>query len=478
MAAILAHHWRHAGEPLRAIEHLLVAAERASDGWAQKEAIALYGAALELVGEEDSASRTRIRLLRGLSLVRLTDFEAGAAELDEILPDLTGREEFEAVLARARMAYWMEETEQAYSFADRSRDLAERLGDRELLGPAMVYQATARYLRGELDEALALGDQAHDLWVPGTRPGDLAALNECLAQPAYWIGDYQAAEHFARSAYELGGKSHSIEPLLRSGGWRGLALAAQGRTEEAIEWLDSIFERAQDLDPRWGASALNYSSLAFRDMCMLKEARRRNENALEIVRARGAWGMPEMQAEIDLMFTDLAVGDVGRVQGSFPKVWDAAINGKAWRPWLGAGRLALVRAEMARQAEGAEATIAYAQDAIDRARRVRRRKYEAAARAVLGSALVKLGRAEQGIAELRAAVLESDGLGTPTARWQFRAALAKALYLTGDDDGTIIAYREAADVIRAYAAGLSSEHAASFLAAEPVREVLKAAGQE
>jgi serine/threonine protein kinase/tetratricopeptide (TPR) repeat protein len=478
LAGLLAHHWREAGEPLRAVDYLIVAAERARDGWAQKEAIALFGSALQLVPEQDQVTRTRIRLLRGLSLVDLTDFAAGAQELDAILPLLQGREHFEATLARARVAYWLEETEQAYAFADRSRELAEGLGDRELLGPAIVYQATARYLRGELDVALALGNEAYAVWVPGTRPGDRAALDECLAQPAYWIGDYEAAERFARSAYELGGESHSIEPLLRGGGWRGLVLAAQGRTEEALAWLDSIFERTQDLDPRWGASALNYSSLAFRDMCMYREARRRNERALGIVDTRCAWGMPDMQAQIDLMFADLALGEVGRVQQSFPTLWEAAITGKAWRPWLAAGRLALVRAEMARQAEGPEATIAYAQDAIDRARRVRRRKYEAAARTLLGSALVDLGKSGEGLVELRAAVDESDRLGTPAGRWQSRAALAKALYATGDDEGTSVVYRAAAGIIRAYSTGLSLEHSASFLAAESVTDVLKAAGRE
>jgi class 3 adenylate cyclase/tetratricopeptide (TPR) repeat protein len=475
LAATLAHHWREAGEPLRAVEYLLVAARRAGESWAQASVKALYEEALELA-DGDVALSSRIQLQQAISLADLAEFDAASAEFDQVLPRLSGREEVEAVIVRARVAYWLEDAEQARIFGDRGRKLAEVLGDRELLGPAIVSQGLAREQSGELAEAAALFDDARTSWLPGKRQRDFAALNEHAADIAYFRGDYRRAEQLARSAHELGGESHFIEPLLRSGGWRGLSLAAQGRTEDAIEWLDSIFHRAQELDPRWGAASLNYSSLAFRDLFMFKEARQRNEQALEIVSQRGAWGMPEMSAEIDLMFTDLAVGEVGRVQRKFPKLWDAAINGKAWRPWLGGGRLALVRAELARQADGPEEVVERARDAIDRATRVGRRKYEAAAQALLGEALVALGSSEQGVAELRAASAKADKLGSPSESWRIMSALARALYAIGDDDGAARAYRRSADVIGAYASSLKPMHARSFLAAEPVREVLNAVG--
>jgi hypothetical protein len=185
--------------------------------------------------------------------------------------------------------------------------------------------------------------------------------------------------------------------------------------------------------------------------------------------------MPEMEAEIDLLVGKLAVGDCGPVQVKFPLLWDAAINGKAWRPWLGAGRLAFVRAELARQTEGPEATARYARDAIERARRVGRRKYVSAGQALLGSALVELGRFVEGLAELESAVRGADHLGTPTGRWQSRVQLAQARYATGDDDGAALAFREAAEVIREWAAQLSAEHAASLLGTVEVRRVIELA---
>src|SRR5207244_2342532 len=302
-ATVLAHHWRGGGENEKGVEYLLIAAERAGAAWAREEMAGLYQSAIDLAGDKDPELRRRITLQRALANVRLTDFETGTLQLEELLPQLEGGDRVEALLGLAWSTYWQED-----------------------VGAALICSS--------------------------------------------W-----AAERLAKVAYELGGKAHSIQPLLRGGAWTGLAIAAQGRSEEAIEWLERIFVRAQDMDPRWGAATLNYSSLAFRDMFMFDEARRRNERALLIVAERGAWGMPELESEIDMLFTDLAVGDFGRVQVTFPRLWDAAINGKAWRPWLGGTRLALVRAELARLTEDAVATAEHARDALERARKTHRKKY-------------------------------------------------------------------------------------------------------
>ena len=475
-AAILAHHWREAGENLKAVDYLLIAAERAGAAWAQGEMATMYQSALELAAEGDHELHRRIRMVRGLALTSLTDFKGGADDLQAVLPELEGRDELEAVFALAWSMYWMEETAEAIRFADLGLKLAQRLGDPELVAQALAYRGISRESSGELPEAIEMFEHARRSWVPGTRLADLAMLNEHQSDIAYWLGDYEVAERLAMAAYELGGEAHSVEPLLRGGAWRGLVMAAQGRTEEAIEWLDGIFVRAQDVDPRWGAAALNYSSLAFRDMFMFEEARKRNQQALELVIARGAWGMPELEGEIDLLFTDLAVGEVGRVQRSFPRVWEAAITGKAWRPWLAGCRLALVRAQLAHETEDSARTVVYARDALARAQRISRPKYEAAANAILGTTLFESGSKAEGLTHLREAAAIADRVGWPTARWEHRAALARALYAAGDDSAAAAAYREAADVINAYAATLRSEHATVFLGAEPVREVMKAAG--
>jgi class 3 adenylate cyclase len=63
-AAILAHHWREAGDRVRAADNLLIAAQQANLGWAHHEAIELCNQALELIPEGDEVRRRRARLRR------------------------------------------------------------------------------------------------------------------------------------------------------------------------------------------------------------------------------------------------------------------------------------------------------------------------------------------------------------------------------------------------------------------------------
>ncbi len=67
-AAILAHHWREAGDAANAVDCLLIAADQASRGWAPHEAVELCNQALELIPEDDEARRRRARLRRGVAL--------------------------------------------------------------------------------------------------------------------------------------------------------------------------------------------------------------------------------------------------------------------------------------------------------------------------------------------------------------------------------------------------------------------------
>ena len=86
LATILAHHWREAGEPARAIPYLLAAADAARRSWAQDAVVDLYSMALELA--EDDAHRRRIRLDRGIALVELGDYERAAEELATLAREL------------------------------------------------------------------------------------------------------------------------------------------------------------------------------------------------------------------------------------------------------------------------------------------------------------------------------------------------------------------------------------------------------
>jgi predicted ATPase len=60
--AVLARHWRAAGQPDRALNYLVAAADRAGRGWAKGQAFELYGEALKCVRPDNVEM---VRTLKG-----------------------------------------------------------------------------------------------------------------------------------------------------------------------------------------------------------------------------------------------------------------------------------------------------------------------------------------------------------------------------------------------------------------------------
>ena len=82
-AAILAHHWREAGEDANAVDYLLTAADQAWRGWTAHEAVELCNQALELIPENDEARRRRARLRRAVAATAQMHTSHDLAPMDQ-----------------------------------------------------------------------------------------------------------------------------------------------------------------------------------------------------------------------------------------------------------------------------------------------------------------------------------------------------------------------------------------------------------
>ena len=475
LPAILAYHWREAGEPARAIPHLLSAADAARRSWAQGAVIDLYSRALELA--EDDQLRQRIRLLRGIALVELADYPRAAEELQELLPELTGQDRLEALIALGHALLWTERDEETLANAAEAAPLADEVGDETARAAVLAMESQGLAMRGKGDDvsrALEIGDRALELWVPGKRSLSLRHHLHLHADLTYWVGDYERSAELSTQTRELATHVRSAESLLRGGGFKALALCGLGRHEEAIEIWDELFVIARELgqNPR---AVLNYSSLAYREVYDLAEARRRTEEALELSEGE-SFGMPLQFGGSDLILTHLLAGDVGRAQAEWPVRWEGAESATAWTTWLIVGRLLTSRAEIALYAETPEAAAEWAEKAIAITRQTRRRKYEARSLTLLGQALARLGRRDEALEALRAAIEIADNLVGPPARWAARSALGEAAYSLGEDDVAATAYGEAAEFVESFATTLAPERRDRLLAAAPVAEILSLAG--
>jgi class 3 adenylate cyclase/tetratricopeptide (TPR) repeat protein len=471
LQGLLAYHWREADEPERAIEYLLLAAERAKSALADAEAMDLFEQALTLADDETAR---HIRLQRGLALVTLEDYERGASELEALLPELDAPDRLEALVALGRGLHWTERTSQTIEVSTEAIELAEHLDAADALAAATGRLSLAHAMRGEegdLERAIKLGERSLHLWVPGTRREDFAELQYLHGHQHYWTGSYERALELARAARAHAVEPTSVEARLRGAGMAGLALAALGRYEEAIATANEAIAVGRELG-RPVRVSLNYSTAILRDLLDLEEARARSEESLEGADRSASFHMPWMNAEADLIQTELLAGEFSAAKRRWEGLFDKALATPAWERWYLGSKLAVARAEIALEVEGPDEAIQWALDALGRARRVGRRKYEVAAQAVLGRSLLRLNRTDEALHELRSALSLSEALGSPPGRWRSKAALSEALAVAGDDDGATAAHLEAIDIVREIAASLSAERAGTFLAADPVQELL------
>jgi class 3 adenylate cyclase len=473
VAWILAHHWRAAGEPTRAVPLLLAAAAVAERGWATGEVVDLYSQALELT--TDAGMRASIRLRRGKALKALDEDHEAATELAAVLPELVGAERLDGLLYAGRAEVWCERDEPAIRYAEQALAFAEELGDDSGRAAAMALTSDALAMRGDagdVERAVELGDEALALWVEGERRYEHADHLHLQSDVKYWTGDYRGSAECAVRAREVGGDIRSAHQLLRGGGMDAVATAGLGKHELALEKLEAVIGIARELGQA-GAYLRNYQSLIYREVFDLAAAREASETALEASQG-GSFGMPRRYAGSDLLQTSLLAGDVGNAQASWPGLWEDATHATGWTSWLILGRLAAARAEIALHAEPPEVAAEWAATAVEVAVRTHRRKYEALARALLGHALVALGRPVDGLRELRSSVAIADDLVNPTGRWRARASLATELRASGEEAAAARVAGEARTILVDFAATLSPTRATTLLAAPQAQEILDA----
>ena len=186
------------------------------------------------------------------------------------------------------------------------------------------------------------------------------------------------------------------------------------------------------------------------------------------------FNMPWMNARADAFTARVIRGDVSLAQSEWSSLWEDALTSSAWERWLVSGRLAAARADLELLIGHLEDAVTWGARAIQIAVASSRRKYEAIARTTLGRSLIAQRLYEDAATELRRAAALADALGSPLLQWQSRAALAQALAATGGDPNPL--YDEAVRIIRAVAADLMPQRAATYLGARQVVEVLGAAG--
>jgi class 3 adenylate cyclase/tetratricopeptide (TPR) repeat protein len=465
-AAVIARHWRLAGEEDRALPLLLLAADGASRTWAKERAIELYGDVLDILGDDGDRDATE-RALLGRAQALLASNEFGpAAQLDiELL--MTSEIQATRALAtelRARLAYWSGDAASALRFGEDALAQAGGMYDVAISSRALGLLGEIRAMEGDLDEAERLSLRGVTEWPEDARDGNYAYTCTMLGLVHYWRGEYADAVRWAETGYRMGVETSHLGATVQGAAQASLALAGSCRYEESLEWIERAVTAGREWEPKpqLTSRAVNIWAATLREIGDLEGARRLNHEAEELARSATFPGA-RISAGIDLLTLDLLEGNVREASLRLPGLLEEAEGTKGWHQWLFGGRLAEAQARIELLSGHPKEAAVAAGQSLELARSRGRRKYVCRSLVTLGDALLALNRVAEAESAMREALGVAEVLGHAPSLWATAQGLADVLDRTerGEDASACRAVAEGA--VTAVALSLSDDHRAMFL---------------
>ena len=334
-------------------------------------------------------------------------------------------------------------------------------------------------MRGDLPAAIATWERVEQTWAVERRDHSYARFLSTRSLTSYWTGDCETSLAMATEAHRLGTEASNLEASVTSACNVGLALAGLSRHEEGISWLDRAIQLGRDWEEgsfRFTARAMNMRAGALREMGDLTAARVQSEEGLALAKDSG-FPPAAISARLDLLWADLADGEVGAVERAIPDLAEALETAKGFHQFLWSIRLLVARAEAARLAGRHEEAISFARTALTEAERFGRRKYDCIVRVPLARALVATGRSEEAVEVVTRAVVEAERLGHLPSRWPALSALAEAKIALGDEEGADDARVAAVRSVEEFAEGLADAHRATLLKRPDVIALMDESGR-
>lgn len=267
---LLAHHTQRADDVEKSCHYAQLAAQRAADRYANREAIAFYQQALALLDVTDAQSRARhFDLLHGLQAVyaRIGQSQAQEAALNEMvrLAGLLADSDrlIEVYVAQAA-SYLGTDLQQAEQSARSGLRLARVMGSASGEARALLQRAWVDRRLWRKRQAISQGEAA---LAASRRAGDRRLEGRVLCDLAGFYAfnyDYETALNHSRQALEIGQAVGDQSTVAEARLTVGRNLSALNRHEEAIEQVKASITQARQIgDRRREASCLNALGTAY-----------------------------------------------------------------------------------------------------------------------------------------------------------------------------------------------------------------------
>ena len=460
---MLAYTFARAEDWERALDYLLKAAEKATKAFGLRQALDLYGEALEIArrpGEQvPAATFMAIHRARADLFFGIGEFDRSRTEA-EALVELTRRvqdrpAEAGALIQVASALQWMEDFPPALERAREAIEIAESSGAQAPLGGALYVRGYVHLVSGRLEaaeedlgRALAIGRAGHETGRQGL------ALHT-LALRRSWQGEYQQSLKLANEAVEIAREHRLVVPLIRGLWNRGVAWTDLGDYDRALAALNeglALAEKVGDeaLVPRI-RNTLGWLRIDCGDFASGIEVSERSYEETNLSSRAGHGTGAERRAFIRINEGDawMAQGDFGSAARALEEALHTVQHPppSRWMTWrysahcyASLGQLALLKGDPERARRLAD-------QCLETAVPTRSRKYESWAWRIKGEsarARRALGEAEDALGRARAL---AETIGQPRQTWMSHLALGRLDAAQGRREDALAAYRAAWSII-------------------------------
>jgi class 3 adenylate cyclase/tetratricopeptide (TPR) repeat protein len=432
---VLGHHFLKAEQWAEAFDYLLKAAEKASKGFAIREAVALYDQALEAAGR--LADAVDIKTLMAIHQARvslyfiLSDFVSSRAEAERLLT-LARRagervNEGGALVGMAHASLWAHDFDHALDYSRQAIEVASTADAKSVLAGShfitgFVYGVTARLDRvgQELERALTMSRESRDVLHE--------SFSLCfIGLVTNWAGNYQEASRLVSEGLRIARENNLLAPLLYGLFMQGVTLTGKGDYDAALATLEEGLALSEKVGMEVQCHRmLNCLGWLHMECGDLDRAIDLNRQGAEGARKRGD---PETiaNAEINLGDIFLAKGDLPLANELLDGVHNLVKNPATseWMKWrysthlfASLGDLWLARGDYAKARE-------FCDHCLDLAARTQSKKNLVKAWRLKGEIAQARRQWNEADNSFRQALTIAQAIGNPTQLWKSHLALGR-----------------------------------------------------
>jgi class 3 adenylate cyclase/tetratricopeptide (TPR) repeat protein len=483
---VLAHHFSKAEDWPRAFDYLVKAGEKAAQGFANREALALYQQALDVAAHLGEAPATTVMAIH-----------QARAEIYMVTSDFVrAHEEGERVLGLARQigdqvatatalggmalaSLFGQRFERALGHARETLALAQAADVKPALARAHIVNGWVHSLHGRLET----GDQefamAREASRGGNDPFHHALSVGMTGELKNFRGEFIEASALQSEALRIAREHNLVFPMLFAFFAEGITRTGMGDYTAAR----TLFEEGRALagkvgDEIWLHRLLNAQGWYYIELGDLERALEFNRDGAAGARKRGD---PETasNAEANLGDIFIAQGDLNLawdvLEGVHRVIKDASVS--EWQKWRYSMHVFASLADLWLARGNLDKARTFTDQCLEVATRTTSRKYLARGWRLRGEIAFASRAWNESEAALRRALTIAERVGNPTQLWKTHATLGALHATVGRLGASARAYRSAVDVVERMKTSVNDPKVAETLAsASSIRELYQRSG--